>query len=98
MSLGSPRQKVEELGCQAMEALDCVLRPPAPSGDIADVSTQNQKQNINHSKWYDIRKSGGGQSFWKVFKRQKVMKANRSSTVLKQSPVDNPSTWPDLER
>ncbi|GAB4849715.1 hypothetical protein Ancab_004511 [Ancistrocladus abbreviatus] len=70
----------------------------APSGDIAVSSIQNQKQNINHSKGHDIHKSEGCQSFSKVFKRQKAIKAKGSSSASKQSPVDNPSTQPDLER
>ncbi|GAB4833664.1 hypothetical protein Ancab_031909 [Ancistrocladus abbreviatus] len=110
MSLGSPMQQVEELGCHLVEALDYVSRhrglhlhnqantSEAPSGDIADVSIQNQKQNISHSKGYDIHKSGGCQSFSKVFKRWKAIKANGSSSASKQSPADNPSTWPDLEQ
>ncbi|GAB4856598.1 hypothetical protein Ancab_014514, partial [Ancistrocladus abbreviatus] len=55
----------------------------APSGDIADVSVQNQKQNINHSKGHEICKSGGCPSFSKVIKRQKASKANGSSSVSK---------------
>ncbi|GAB4833851.1 hypothetical protein Ancab_032098 [Ancistrocladus abbreviatus] len=69
----------------------------APSRDIADVSIQNQKQNINHSKGHEIRKSGGCPSFSKVFKRRKASKANGNSSASKQSPADNPSTWLDLQ-
>ncbi|GAB4833264.1 hypothetical protein Ancab_031511 [Ancistrocladus abbreviatus] len=113
ISLGSPMQQVEEMGCDLVEVLDCDSRhrglllaswaglgnvhnqgiaPEASSGDIATCSIQNQNQNINHNKGPDVGKSGGCQSFSKVFRRWKSIKTKARSSASKQRPADNPST------
>ncbi|GAB4845439.1 hypothetical protein Ancab_038846 [Ancistrocladus abbreviatus] len=104
MSLGSPMQQVEEMGCDSVEVLDCVSKHrglqsaswaglgnlhnqanvlDTSLGDIAAFSIHNQNQNINHNKGHDIRTSRGCQSFSKVFRRRKSIKAKGSSSASK---------------